>query len=163
MLLVQDTKIVHGQLALLNTAGFTTSAAADYVSMKHHNHLTVIIGLAPASGTDTAAITLKQATAVAGTGEKALAFTRAWRCPASTSVDTFTETTYASSITTSAVAALELFVIEIDGEELDVAGGFDCVRADVTDPGSVSTPAYCLYILSEPRYAQAIPASAIVD
>lgn len=163
MLLVQDTKIVHGQLALLNTAGFTGGAAADYVSMKNYNHLTVIVGLAPASGTDTAAITLKQASDVAGTGEKALAFTRAWRCPASSSVDTLTETTYASSITTSAVAALELFVLEVDGADLDVAGGFDCVRADVTDPGAVSTPAYVLYILGESRYGQATPPSAIVD
>ena len=163
MLDVQESKIVLGGLALLNTAGFTAGAAADYVSMKNYNHLTVIVGLAPAVGTDTAAITLKQASAVAGTGEKALAFTRAWRCPVSASVDELTETTYANSITTSAVAALELFVLEIDAADLDVANGFDCVRADVTDPGVNSTPAFVLYRLSEPRYAQATPPSAIVD
>ena len=131
--------------------------------MKHYNHLTVVVGLTPASGTDTAAITLKQATDVAGTGVKALAFTRAWRNPVSTSNDTLTETAYASSITTSAVAAQEMFVLEINGEDLDVAGGFDCVRVDITDPGAVSTPAFALYILSEPRFAQETPPSAIVD
>lgn len=162
MLLVQETKIVSGGgPVLLNTAGI----AGDYVSMKNYNHLTVIVGLTPASGTDTAAITLKQNTNVGNSpaDEKALAFTRAWRCPVSTSVDALTETTYASSITTSAAAAQEMFVLEVDGADLDVANGFDCVRADITDPGAVSTPAFVLYILSEPRYAQATPPSAIVD
>lgn len=159
MLLVQETKIVSGGgPVLLDTAGIT----GDYVSMKNYHHLTVVVGLTPASGTDTAAITLKQASDVAGTGEKALDFTRAWRNPTSTSNDTLTETVYASSITTSAVAAKELFVLEIDAADLDTLNGFDCVRANVTDPGVVSTPAFVLYILSGSRFAQEIPPSAIV-
>lgn len=160
MLLVQEKKIVMGGgPVLLNTAGL----AGDYVSMKNYNHLTVIVALTPASGTDTAAITLKQASDVAGTGEKALAFTKAWRCPVSTSVDALTETAYSSSITTSATAVQELFVLEIDAPDLDVANGFDCVRVDITDPGSVSTPAVAIYILGESRFAQATPPSPIVD
>ena len=80
MLLVQETKIVSGGgPVLLDTAGIT----GDYVSMKNYHHLTVVVGLTPASGTDTAAITLKQASDVAGTGEKSLDFTRAWRNPCS--------------------------------------------------------------------------------
>lgn len=163
--LVESSKIVLGQLALLNTAGFTTSAAADYVSMKKYDHLVVIIGLAPASGMDTAVITLKQATDVDNSklDEKALAFTSAWRCPYSSIMDALTETTYASSITTSAAAEAELFVLEVDSQDLDLAGGFYCVRADVTDPGSVSTPAFCLYILSGCRYQSEPLPSAIID
>lgn len=159
--MVEEKKIILSNLALLNSAAFT----GDYVSMKNWDHLTVIVGLAPASGTDTAAITLKQATDVGNSAsdEKALAFTSAWRCPSSTTVDALTKTTYASSITTSATAVLELFVLEVDAADLDVAGGFDCVRADVTDPGAVSTPAFVLYILGRGRFQQATPPSAIVD
>lgn len=163
MLLVEQTKIVNGGgPVLLNTAGIT----GDTVSLKNYNHLTVIVSLAPASGTDTAAITLRQNTNVGNSpaNEKALAFSSVWRNGATGTSDALVKTAVtADSVTTSAAAANEMYVIEIDAADLDEAGGFDCVRVNVTDPGAVSTPASVLYILSEPRYAQATPPSAIID
>lgn len=161
MILAEQAKIVLGAIGLAN-AGATTG---DYVSMKNYNHLTVILAIAPASGTDTAAITMKQATNVGNTlsDEKALTFTSMWKNADNSLTDTLVKTTVASSITTSAVAKSELFVIEIDAADLDVANGFDAVRVDVTDPGAVSTPLCAIYILSQARYAQATPPSAILD
>jgi len=160
-LLVEQTKIVvGGGPVLLNTAGITGA----YVSMKNYNHLTAIVALAPASGTDTAAITAKQATAIAGTSAKALGFSNIWKNGAPGTNDTLVKTAVvANSVTTSALAALELYVIEIDAADLDVANGFDCVGIDVSDPGSVSTPASIIYILSQPRYGQSTPPSAVID
>jgi hypothetical protein len=161
MLLVERTKIINGGIGLANSGGL----AGDRISMKNYNHLTVIVDLAPASGTDPAAITLKQSKTVddSPSTEKALAFTRAWKNEDVSASDALVKTTYSSSIATSAAAKHEQFVLEVEAAELDVANGFDCVRADVTDPGSVSTPCCITYILSEPRYASATPPSAIVD
>lgn len=161
MLLAEQTKIVvGGGPVLLNTAGIT----GQYVSMKNYNHLTAIITLAPASGTDTSAITLSQATAIAGTSAKALPFSWVWKNGAPGTTDTLVKTAVVSnSITTSAAAALEQYVIELDAADMDVAGGFDCVSVNMTDPGSVSTPASVIYILSEARYRQATLPSAILD
>ena len=163
MILAEQTKIVNGGgPVLLNTAGI----AGDTVSLKHYNHLTAIVSLAPASGTDTAAITLKQNTNVGNSpaDEKALAFSWVWKNGATGTSDALVKTAVtANSITPSGAAANEMYVMDIDAADLDVANGFDCVRVDVTDPGSVSTPASVIYILSEPRYAQATPPSAIVD
>lgn len=161
-LLAEESKIVLSNLALLNSAAFT----GDYVSLKNYESVEIIVGLAPASGTDTAAITLKQASDVAATGEKALAFSPAFMhfngAPGTS--DALVRTAVVSdSITTSALAALELYVIHVDAASLDVANGFDCVRVHVTDPGSVSTPSFVLYILRHCRYAQATPPSAILD
>ncbi len=163
MLLAEQTKIVNGGgPVLLNTAGIT----GDLVSMKHYNHLTAIVSLAPASGTDTAAITLTQNTNVGNSpaDTKALAFSWVWKNGATGTTDTLVKTAVVSnSVTTSALAANEMFVIEIDAADLDVANGFDCVSVNVSDPGSVSTPASIIYILSESRYKQATPPSAIID
>lgn len=160
MIFVEENKIHLGHLALANAGAM----AADYVSLKNYNHVAVIVGLAPASGTDVTAITMVQATDVAAGGEKALSFTtKVWKNAAALTGDTLVRTTYASSIGSSAVAATELFVIEIDASELDVANNFDCLAARLTDPGSVSTPAFVLYVLSEPRFKSALPPSAIID
>lgn len=169
-LLAEESKIVVGFLGLLNTA---TCGTGDYVSLKNYQAVDIIVALVPASGTDTAAITVKQATNVTNSASdaKAVAFTTVkYLVGAAAALADFTAddalvttAVTANSITTSAGALPELFVIHIDAEMLDVAGGFDCVRIDVTDPGSVSTPAVGLYILRHPRYAQATPPTAITN
>src|SRR5574338_1039726 len=55
-----------------------TGAGGDaaYVSLKNYRRATVIIDILNGTTVTGTAVTLKQATAVAGTGEKALAFSR---------------------------------------------------------------------------------------
>lgn len=160
--LVENTKIVLGGLALLNTAGL----AGDYVSMKEYRKVAIIFGLAPASGTDVSAVTVKQAKTVdnSPSTEKALAFTTVYKNGAPGTSDALVEMAVtAGTFNTSAVAALELYVIEIDQADLDINNGFDCIRLAMADPGSVSTPAFCLYVCYGAKQKSATPPSAIVD
>lgn len=152
---VENAKIVLGGLTLLNTTGL----AGDYVSLKGHAKLAVILGFAPASGTDVSAVTVKQAKTVDGLPnmvdtdtEKALDFTRVYKNGDALASDALVETgVTAGTFNTSALAALELFVIEIDENDLDVNNGFDCVRVNATAPGAVSTPAFAAYVLYDAK------------
>lgn len=163
MLLVENTKINVGAIVLANTG----DNSGKPVSMKLYKHLTVIVAIQPASGTDTCAITLKQATAVGnfgGASEKTLAFTDVWKNGDLTASDTLVRTAVvANSVTTSALAAKELYVFEIDAETLDISNDYDCVNVHVTDPGSVSTPMCITTILSEPKYSSSTLPSATID
>lgn len=123
--LVDQAKIVTG---LAPTT--PSSSTPDYVSLKGAERLTAIIIADNATTVTGSAITLKQATAVAGTGEKALAFAKVWANTDTGAGDVLTETTVSGdTFTTSTTDAKNLlYVIEVKAADLDVAGGFDCVR-----------------------------------
>jgi len=165
MRLVEDSQIVSGFLPVdLQTAANT----GDWVSLKLYNHLAVVFFKNAGTAGDDPTITIEQATAVAGTGNKALTFTtiHTKQDTVLTAVGTFTEVTQAAANTyTDATSAEDaaIWVIEFDGADLDSAAGFDCVQASVADVGGNAQVGALLYILSEPRYAGAVPPSAIVD
>lgn len=161
-LLVENAKIVLGAVGLANAAAID----GDRVSMKDYGRCAIILAIAPASGTDVTAVTLKQSKTVdnSPSTEKALGLTRMWKNADVTLADALVETTVAANtFNTSAAAKTELFVIEIDQNDLDVDNEFDCVRVALSDPGSVSTPVAAIYVLYQPRYSGATPPSAIVD
>lgn len=160
--LAEIAKIVCGNLSLANALAIDSK----YISMKNVERVAIVIGLAPASGTDACAITLKQSSSVANSPavEKALSFTTVKKCTDFTTLDTLTDTDVtANSITTSAAAAKELYVIDIKASDLDVANGFDCLRVAISDPGSVSTPAFVLYIAHPIRFGANDPPTLIAD
>lgn len=170
MILAERTKIVQGALGLLNSANFdgSTYDKGDYVSLKDYAHMTIIIETKPASGADQATITLKQATSNAAAGEKALAQQNVWYNGDVSATDTLVKTAVTSNqVLTNAAgtAKNEMFVFEVDVNDgnLDIANGFTDVRVNATLSSSNSTPVAVTYILSEPRYAQATPPSAILD
>lgn len=138
----------------------TTGAAqtGDYASMKGYRHLTVIINSGAVAATS--AVTLKQATDVAATSEKALTFTE-YSVKAG-QVANFTDTTCSSTFDISTTAN-SLYVIEIDSSELDVDNAFDCVRVNLATPGAAAVLVSVVYVLSEPRYAEDAMPSAITD
>lgn len=70
----------------------TGANAGDYVSLKLYTHCTVNIACGTVAGGGTAVVTLKQATAVGGTGEKALAFTKYWMTGTKLKINTKTGT-----------------------------------------------------------------------
>lgn len=76
----------------------------------------------------TVLLTPLQASAVAGTGSKALtAAARIWTKLDEASTD-FTKQTEAANYTTDAAVKKKLVIIEIDPTKvLDIAGGFDCI------------------------------------
>ncbi len=154
--LVGNRKIVQG-LAPINPS----TSTPDYVCMKNYHHLTVVIAIDNGTATG-GAITLKQATAVAGTGEKALGFTKMFQNIDTGAADALAETAVTSdTFTPSSVNDKNLvYVIEIPAASLDVDGGFDCIRVGTADATAAVTSV--MYYL-DGRYGEDVPPSAIID
>ncbi len=155
--LVETKKFVTGLAPIL-----PSSSTPDYVSLKNYRKLTIVIIVDNNTTVTGSAITLKQATAVAGTGEKALAFTLVWANIDTGATDTLVKTAVVSStFTTDDTNAKNLmYVIEVDASELDVANSFDCVRVGTAD--ATAAIVSVLYILGD-GYQGALPPTAILD
>lgn len=136
-------------VVLLNAGAIT----GDYVSMREYRRCSVILALTPASGTDPAAVTLKQAKTVENSPatEKALPFTRMLRYTPATSENPVETVVTGDTFNTSAAAVSEMFQIDVDENMLDINNGFDCFRINVADPGSVSTPAVVIGLMYEAK------------
>jgi hypothetical protein len=130
-----------------------------YVSLKYYKRLTILIQTG-AWAAGTAAVTLKQATAVAGTGVKALSFTKQYNDEAVSG--TLVETAVVSD-TFNLATANKVYVIEVDAEQLDMANGFDCLSVDIASPGANVDLYGVVYVLSGCRYEQSTPPSPIAD
>lgn len=156
--LVESAKIVTGLDPIV-----PSSSVPDYVSLKDYQHVTAIILVKNATTVTGSAITVKQAQAVAGTGEKALALPVAYRNLDTAASDALAEFAVASdTFTTDATNNKNLmYVIEVDAAQLDTTNGFDCFR--VGTGNATAATVTVLYILSSPRYASAVPPSAIID
>lgn len=141
----------------------TTAGDGDYVSMKNYRRLTIVLLVDNGATVTGGAITLIQATEVAGSTTKALAMTRMWANIDVGATDTLVATAVVSNTFTTSTADNKnlMYVIEVLSEDLDVANGYDCVRVDSTlmanAVGSV------LYILDGARYGAATPPAAITD
>jgi hypothetical protein len=144
----------------------TGANAGDWVSMKNYNHCSIIVFAGAGTAGQDIVLAPLQATAVAGTSSKALQISRiSSKVGTLTSVGTFTEVTQAAADTyTDAVSgeAQNLWVIDINAEDLDVENGFDCVSISIADTGATAGKiGAALYLLSGPRHTP--PPSAIVD
>ena len=148
-------------LLLTSTLGDTT-----YVSMKGHSRATIIITIADGTTVTGSTITLKQATAVAGTSEKALAFTRMLANTDYAASKALTETTVTSNTFTTQTTNSKdsCYVIDVKAEDLDVANGFDCFRVDGTGhAATASRGCVVLYLLYGKRYSGTTPVEAAAD
>lgn len=156
------------QIVLAAVPSDTAAAAlnGDWVSLKNFNHVTILFAHGIGSGSEDPVLTIQQASKVDGTGAKALNFTKYGKKSHATDITTvgqFTETSQAAGNTlTGEGNAQELFAVEFDAADLDVDGGFDCIRATVADVGVTAQLAAIVYILSEPRYS-GNPPSAMAD
>lgn len=158
MLDVQTRKII---LADTPKSYSGTANAKTYVSLKDYRHFRATIAVGAWAG-GTAAVTLKQATAVAGTGEKALSFSKQWNDVATSG--TLVETAVASdtfNIDNTYVG--KLIVIEVDASQLDASNGFDCIALAIATPGANADFYSVTYELSQPRYGAATPPTALTD
>jgi hypothetical protein len=142
-------------LAQASAIGALTTTVGDtaYVSMKGYDRLAIVIDVTNATTVTGGTVTLKQATAVAGTAEKALPFSRML---ANTDVATSqalveTAVTADTFITLTTNSRRLRYVIDVKASDLDVANGFDCVRLDVT--GMASATGSVSYILYGPKYS----------
>ncbi len=157
---VDKMKFVEGLAPIV-----PSMSTPDYVNLKNYNHLTIVIDASNAVTVTGSAITLKQATTVAGAGEKPLSFTKAWRNVDTAASDLLAEFAVASdAFTADATNSKKLmYVIEVDANDLDLDNGFDCLRLGTGN--AVAQTVNALYILSGCRYSGSVDSlpSAIVD
>lgn len=120
MNLVENFQIVE---AIAPQAG--GAITGDYISLKNVNHVTVLVHITQATA-DQVAITLEQATAVAGTGSKAIAkVVPIYLVADAATSDLFVAQTPAVAYTTTTAAKHKLVAFEVRAEDLDE--GFDCL------------------------------------
>lgn len=160
MRLVDKSKFV---MACPPAALATTAGDGDYISLKNFDHLTIVILVDNATTVTGGAVTLKQASAVAGGDEKALSFSKMWANVDTGASDTLVETAVVSdTFTTDTTNAKNLmYVIEVEATDLDTANGFNCVRIDVAS--MANAVGSVLYIAHAPSYNPAIAVSATTD
>jgi hypothetical protein len=144
----------------------TAANPGDWVSMKNYARCTIIFLAGTGTASDDAVITLEQATAVAGTGNKALTFTRidvkqGADLAAIGEFTTVTQTAATSYTSLTSAETQNLWVIDVKAEDLDTDNGYDCIQASIGDVGTNAKIGTVLYILWGARYAQ--PGSAIAD
>jgi hypothetical protein len=159
----EQATIIHAAADLLLT---TTVGDTKYVSMKGYRKCSIIISIANGTSVTGSTITLKQATAVAATGEKPLAFTRMLANVDTGASQTFVETAVTNNtFTTDTTNSKNLiYVIDVDADSLDVANGFDCLRVDGTGHAATSSRGVVvLYHLYGKRYSGTLGATAIAD
>jgi len=143
----------------------------DYVSLKNYGKVGFLFVKEAGTAGDDPTLTVYQATTVTGGSVKvATVVDTYWLKQAATSlaaVGTFTKTTQtlASTIVFDATSAEEVLIcyFEIDAEDLDVDGGFDCVRIDVALAANHAQYGAGLYLLLDPRYPQATSLTAIAN
>lgn len=136
-----------------------TGAGGDaaYVSLKNYRRVTVVLDILNATTVTGTAVTLKQATAVAGTGEKALAFTRMLANVDVGASQAMTETAVSNNTFTSNTTNSKRlrYIIDVNADDLDAAGGFDCFRVDADS--AVNSIGQVSYILYGARFSGASP------
>lgn len=155
--------IENGRLVLL--AAPATDAAgrtSSYVSMKNYRKAFLIFGCTQGNAA-TIQLDPKQASAVAGTGAKALSQNcRIWTNLDAATNDTFTKQTSAKTYTTDAAVKNKTVVFEIDAAELDLANSFDCLALTI-GASNVANITTVYALLVEPRYPQSATPTAVTD
>jgi hypothetical protein len=157
MNLPENLKIVNA-LAPAADAGGRTGA---YVSLKNALKAWVVFHTTQGNAA-TIALTIEQATAVAGTGSKVI--TKAvpiWVNLDTAASDTLVRATDAVNYTTDAGVKLKQVVFEIDPILLDVAGGFDCItiKTGASNAANITSAQYFI----QTAYPQATPPTATAD
>lgn len=153
-----QTVVAAAGLLLTSTLGDTT-----YVSMKNFARARITIVIADGTTVTGSAITLKQATAIAGTSEKALAFTRMLANTDYAASKTMVETAVTSNtFTTQTMNSKDsVYIIDVDASDLDIANGFDCFRVDCT--GHAATGSRGCAVIYDLYGAKYSGASGIAD
>lgn len=162
----EKSQLVLGFLPVDLQTGANTG---DWVCLKGYRHVEVIFVSAVGTAGDDPTLTINQATAVAGTGSKALDFTTLYVKQAATDLTgtgTYTKISQTAANTYTEVTSAEqvaLWIVEFDATDLDADNDFDCINATVADVGGNAQLGYLLYRLSGARHPQETAESAIID
>ncbi len=129
---------------------------SDWVHLKTFARLLIVFyKAAAASGAEDPTVTVVQATDVTGAGAKALNLARAWTKTDAdlTTIGRFSAGAPSANTLTVASSAQKqaIWAIEVLASDLDQTNGFNCVRANVADVGSVEQLGCLLYVLGAIR------------
>lgn len=154
--LPENCKLIE---ALMPQAG--AALTGDYISLKNAHKAWVLVHINQANAAQVA-ITIEQATDVAGTGHVPITVAvPIWVCESSVASDALVRQAEAVAYTTTVGTTHKIVVFEIDPATLNVAGGFDCITV-ITAASNAANITEAEYLLAS-RYQQASPPSAIVD
>jgi len=133
----------HPIIAITPAAG-GSALAGDYISIKKADHVTVAVQITQGNAA-TVALTLYQATAVAGTAAKALAQdVKIYAVLDAAASDVMVEQTDGVAFTTDAAVKNKIVVFEVPAEAIDVNNDFDClqVRAGASNAANIVSATY---------------------
>ncbi len=155
--LPEQFKIVEAMPNATDAAGRT----GDHVSLKNAVMAWIFVDITQGHAA-TIALTVEQATAVAGTASKAITVTvPIWSNLDTAASDTLVRRTDAVSYTTDAGVKNKQVIFQIDPATLDLANSFDCITVK-TGASNVANLTSATYFLQN-RYQQATPPAAITD
>lgn len=158
LILPEVTKIVNAMTPQANGSAI----AGDYVTLKDAARGYIVVEVAQVAATPVD-LTVEQARDVSGTGAKAITNTvPIWTNLDVSASDSLVRQTDAISYTTDDGTKNKIVVFQIDARSLDTNNDFDCIQvnAGASDATNIVS---AMYILTDIRYEQATPPSAIVD
>lgn len=154
-----EFKIVDATAGPVTTNGGVTG---QYVSLKNAHKATLVLSFTQAVGHATA-VTLKMATAVAGTGVDNVPNNGPiWANEDTAAGDALVVQTAAKAFTVGNDVKKKQVIFEIDPSALNIAGGFDVAGFTVADSSQATNFVSGVWIL-ETRYKQATPPTAKTD
>lgn len=156
--LPEHFKIVDATAGPVTTNGGVTG---DYVTLKNAHKAYIVVQLTQAVGHATV-LSPKQASAVAGTGVKAVSAGRIWANEDTAASDTLVEQAAAATYTVTNDVKKKLVIFEIDPDDFDIANGFDVLGFAASDSSQATNFISATYWLAN-RYLQATPPAAISD
>ncbi len=156
--LTEDCKVVEALTPAADAAG----RAGDWVSLKTSGRCFIVFHCDQGNAA-TIAVTVQQATDVAGTSAKAITATvPIWANEDCATSDTLVAQTAAVSFTTSAAVKHKQVIFMIDPSTLDIVNGFDCIKV-LTGASNAANITSAQYYLTDIRYHEDVPPAAITD
>jgi hypothetical protein len=156
MNLPEQFKIVNALAPAADAAGRTGA----YVSLKNAHRVFIVAHLTQGNA---AAVTFSpmQASAVAGTGKKAVPVVPVWSNLDTAASDALVRRTDGASYETDAGLKLKQVIFQVDTSKLDLANGFDCITVETSASHAANITSAQYFI--ETRYPQATPPTAVTD
>lgn len=149
------------QRNLLAPAADAAGRASVFRSLKNALKAYVIFSISQGNAA-TILLSVLQASAVAGTGSKAIATVPIWANQDEAAADGDVAQTAAATFTTSATLKQKRIVFEITPDQaLDVTNGFDCIGVSTGASNAANITEAHLVII--PSYHQASPPNSLVD
>lgn len=140
---------------------FTGGVTSDWICLRDYRRATFVI-MYGVGTTGTETFTLNAATSSAGAGSVAIPF-RYRVCASSVTVDTWgTPVNAASAGFTSVAGSNQIMILEVCAEDVSAAlAGANFVSLSSVEVSAVAILGGAICILSEPRYPQPVPLTAI--